>query len=116
MALAKESTATIGIRVPLEIWMMWKKLPEEKKALAKNLFLVLLFGVTKAEELDLGETREVVLKADPEFLQLVKELFGNDDCKRAVARFYEKLKANEIGIDKYNAAHIVRVWLKPCFE
>ena len=118
MTLEKEKgQAAIGLKVPIEAWELWVRLPREKKSFVKSIFLALLVGVSKME-FNPG-TGEVILKADPELLEVLREALGireGDACREAVRRFYEKLLRDEIGLERYNAPHILKVWLRPCFE
>ena len=114
----EKAQATIGLKVPLEVWEVWLSLPKEKKNFLKAVFTVLLVGATKAE-LE-GCSGEIVLKADQELLGVLREALGLSDkeekCKEVVKLFYERLSRGEIDIDRYNAPRLLRLYLKPCFE
>ena len=120
MAVKQELQATIGFKVPIKFWELWRQLPEEKKAFAKKLFMVIVFGVANFDERELGEVKEIILKADDALLGVMREVFqikrDGDECREAVQKFLEKLKRREVGISEYNAVHILSVWLKPCFK
>jgi hypothetical protein len=116
MALVKEPTTVLSLRVPLEVWELWKTLPDEKKEMAKRLFLVLLVGVTRADELDLGTTKEIVLKADESLLNVIKRAFGaeEDKCKKVVEEYLKKVEEVK-GAGHYpDCAFVLRKILERC--